>query len=276
MASPTPDLRVFAGLFVDGRWVATDAGEPVLNPATEAAIATAPVGGPAETELAIAAARRAFDTGPWPGLTPRQRGAALERLLNVLTAWADAITDVVIDEVGTSAMTARRGQVDTPLRHLAWFVEHLGGWRPETPLPATLNSGRQGRVLGSGVVRREPVGVVSAITPFNAPFFLNVMKLAPALAAGCTVVLKPSPYTPLEALLIARAAEEADLPPGVLNVITGGVEIARMLTTDPRIDSVTFTGSDAVGEQILVQAAPVGWPRRQRSPARAAPCTPAS
>ena len=251
-----PDLRVFDGLYVDGRWLATDASEPVLNPATEATIAQAPVGGPAEAEQAIAAARRAFDHGPWPTMTPRQRGAALERLLDVFTDWADAITDVVIDEVGTSAMTARRGQVDTPLRHLAWFVEHLHGWRPETPLPATVNSGRQGRVLGSGVVRREPVGVVSAITPFNAPFFLNVMKLAPALAAGCTLVLKPSPYTPLEALLIARAAEEADLPPGVLNVVTGDVDVARMLTTDPRIDAVTFTGSDAVGEQILVQAAP--------------------
>ncbi|GAA0616809.1 aldehyde dehydrogenase family protein [Sporichthya brevicatena] len=256
MAAAAPDLRVFDGLYVDGRWVPTANSEPVLNPATEAAIATAPVGGTAETDLALAAARRAFDTGPWPQLTPRQRGAALERLLGVFTDWADAIADVVIDEVGTSAMTARRAQVDTPLRHLEWFVEHLHGWRPETPLPATTITGRHGRVLGSGVLRREPIGVVSAITPFNAPFFLNVMKLAPALAAGCTLVLKPSPYTPLEALLIAKAAEEAELPPGVLNVVTGGLEVAQQLTTDPRVDAVTFTGSDAVGEQILVQAAP--------------------
>lgn len=256
MVGAPPDLRVFEGLFVDGRWISTDTSEPVLNPATEAAIAEAPLGGPAETELAIAAARRAFDAGPWPRLTPRQRGAALERLLQVLTGWADAIADVVIDEVGTSMMTARRGQVDVPLQHLAWFTEHLAAWRPETPLPATTFTGRHGRVLGSGVLRREAVGVVSAITPFNAPFFLNIMKLAPALAAGCTVVLKPSPYTPLEALLIGRAAQEAELPPGVVNVVTGDVEVARMLTTDPRVDAVTFTGSDAVGEQILIQAAP--------------------
>lgn len=256
MTIATPNLRVFDGVYVDGRWLATDAGEPVLNPATEATVAQAPVSGLTEVDLAIAAARRAFDTGPWPNLTPRQRGAALERLLGVLSAWADAITDVVIDEVGTSAMTARRGQVDIPLQHLGWFVEHLAGWRPETPLPPTTFTGRHGRVLGSGVVRREAVGVVSAITPFNAPFFLNVMKLAPALAAGCTMVLKPSPYTPLEALLIARAAEEAELPPGVLNVVTGGIDVAQQLTTDPRVDAISFTGSDAVGEQILVQAAP--------------------
>ncbi|MGH7858490.1 MAG: aldehyde dehydrogenase family protein, partial [Candidatus Binatia bacterium] len=119
-----------------------------------------------------------------------------------------------------------------------------------TPMPPTFGLG-----IGQGVVRREPAGVVSAITPFNYPFYTNLSKIAPALAAGCTVVLKPSPYTPLSALLVAEIAAEAELPPGVLNVVTGDVEVSRLLTSHPAVDVVSFTGSDAVGEEIMRQAA---------------------
>jgi acyl-CoA reductase-like NAD-dependent aldehyde dehydrogenase len=106
------------------------------------------------------------------------------------------------------------------------------------------------------VVRREPYGVAALITPFNAPFFLACMKLAPALAAGCPVVLKPSPLPPLCAFAVAEIAAEAELPPGVLNVVTGSAESGELLTTDPRVDLVSFTGSDTVGRQIMAQAAP--------------------
>jgi acyl-CoA reductase-like NAD-dependent aldehyde dehydrogenase len=103
---------------------------------------------------------------------------------------------------------------------------------------------------------REPVGVVAAITPYNFPFFLNIGKIIPALAVGCTVVLKPSPYTPLEALILGTFAEEAGLPRGVLNIVTGDVEAGQLLTTDKRVDLVHFTGSDTVGALIQAQAAP--------------------
>jgi aldehyde dehydrogenase (NAD+) len=111
-------------------------------------------------------------------------------------------------------------------------------------------------VVGNWVVRREPYGVVAAITPYNFPFLENVMKLGPALAAGNAVVLKPSPYTPFSALLIAEAARRADLPPGVLNVVTGDAAAGVALTGDPRVDLISFTGSDVVGAAILAAAAP--------------------
>ena len=110
--------------------------------------------------------------------------------------------------------------------------------------------------MSGHAVVREPAGVVAAITPFNFPFFLNIVKAVPALAAGCTVVLKPHPWTPLDAFELARAAQDAELPPGVLNVITGGAEIGEELTTHPMVDMVTFTGSTPTGRRIMAAAAP--------------------
>jgi aldehyde dehydrogenase (NAD+) len=248
-------LTSYDGLFVNGEWLPPDRTDVVINPATEDGFATAPLGSLAEAELAIAAARTAFDDGPWPRMKPAERADALERLLAVLTKWADDIAALTVAEVGTSVMTARHGQVDMPLRHLGHFVELARRLEPLTPLPTTLMDGRAGRLLGAGVVHRDPRGVVAAITPFNAPFFLNVLKLGPALAAGCTMVLKPSPFTPLSALLLGRAAQEAELPAGVLNIVTGDLDVGKLVVEDPRIDMVSFTGSDAVGQQILVQAA---------------------
>jgi aldehyde dehydrogenase (NAD+) len=110
--------------------------------------------------------------------------------------------------------------------------------------------------LGSWAVRREPYGVVAAITPYNFPLLENIMKVGPALAAGNTVVLKPSPFTPYSALMLAEAAQRAELPPGVLNVVTGGAQVGARLTDDPRVDLISFTGSDAVGARIAAAAAP--------------------
>jgi aldehyde dehydrogenase (NAD+) len=248
-------LTSYDGLFIDGKWLAPAQSDGVINPATEDVFATAPLGSTVEADLALAAARAAFDDGPWPRLAPAERAEALQRLLDVLTDWADDIAALTVAEVGTSALTARHGQVDTPLRHLGHFVELARRLEPLTPLPTTLMTGRTGKVLGAGVVHREARGVVAAITPFNAPFFLNVLKVGPALAAGCTMVLKPSPYTPLSALLLGRAVEAAGIPPGVLNIVTGDVSVGRLVVEDPRVDMVSFTGSDVVGQQILVQAA---------------------
>jgi aldehyde dehydrogenase (NAD+) len=141
--------------------------------------------------------------------------------------------------------------VQVPLDHLADMAGRVLATFPfSRPMPPTFGLG-----IGQGVVLREAAGVVAAITPFNYPFFVNMSKVVPALAAGCTIVLKPSPYTPLAALLMAGAAEQAELPPGVLNVVPGDVEAGQRLTTHSAVDVVTFTGSDAAGEQIMAQAA---------------------
>ena len=258
MSTPTaaaPARSSYHGLFVNGGWRATETGAPVLNPATEETVITAPWGAKSDAEAAASAARRAFDEGPWPTMSPAQRATALSRLRDVLADWADDIVGLVVAEAGIPVSVARPSQVDAPMQLFDFFVDRCAAFEALRPLPVTTFRNRHGaNVLGAGVVQRSPRGVVAAITPFNAPFFVNLLKVGPALAAGCTVVLKPSDFTPLEALLLGAATQEAELPPGVLNVVTGGVDVGECLTTDPRVDMVTFTGSDAVGAKVMAQA----------------------
>ena len=254
-STSSPARSHYRGLFIDGDWRATDSVAPVLNPATEAEFATAPWGGIADADAAVAAARRAFDDGPWPKLSAAERGSALTRLRDVLVGWADDIVGLVVAEVGIPVSVARPSQYEAPMRLLDFFIERCSKFEPLRSLPVTTFQNRHGAsVLGAGVVQRSPRGVVTAITPFNAPFFVNLLKVIPALAAGCTVVLKPSDFTPLEALLLGAAVQEAELPAGVFNVVTGGADVGEALTTDPRVDMVTFTGSDAVGTRVMAQA----------------------
>ena len=258
MSTPTaaaPARSQYQGLFVNGGWRATETVVPVVNPATEETIAVAPWGAATDADAAVSAARKAFDEGRWPRLTPAQRSIALGRLRDVLADWAEDIVGLVVAESGIPVSVARPSQFDTPMRLFDFFIERCAAFEALRPLPVTNFLNRHGtNVLGAGVVQRSPRGVVTAITPFNAPFFVNLLKIGPALAAGCTVVLKPSDFTPLEALLLGAAAHEVDLPPGVLNVVTGGVDVGEYLTTDPRVDMVTFTGSDAVGARVMAQA----------------------
>ncbi|WP_218021728.1 aldehyde dehydrogenase family protein [Nocardia harenae] len=252
------DRSVYSGLFIGGEWRApkNSTTTTVINPATGASVAEAPFGCDADADAAIGVAREAFDRGPWPRMSGPERARHLRRLLSVLRDWADDIGDLAVAEVGMPVSIARATQVEVPLQQLEYFIGLAEAFDPLTPLPTTLFPNRSGgRILGAGVVQRQPRGVVGAITPFNAPFFLNVMKVAPALAAGCTVVLKPSEFTPLEALVLAAAAQAAELPPGILNVVPGGRDVGERLTTDPRVDMVTFTGSDAVGSVVMAQAA---------------------
>jgi len=252
-----PARSQYQGLFVGGGWRPTKDAAPVLNPATEDVFVTAPWGAVADADAAVAAAREAFDNGPWPRLAPAERSEALTRLRDVLAAWADDVVGLVVAEAGIPVSIARPSQFDAPMQLFEFFIERCAMFEQIRSLPVTTFQNRQGStVLGAGVVQRSPRGVVTAITPFNAPFFVNLLKVGPALAAGCTVVLKPSDFTPLEALLLGAAAQEADLPPGVLNVVTGGVEVGEYLTTDKRVDMITFTGSDAVGAKVMAQASP--------------------
>lgn len=251
----TPNRSSYAGVFVDGDWLPTEDAAAVLNPATEQTVVEAPFGTVREAAAAVAAARRAFDDGPWSRMRPAERSSRLARLRDVLAKWSDDIVGLVVAEAGIPVSVARPSQFDAPMGLLDFFIERAAGFQAIRPLPVTTFKNRHGAtVLGAGVVQRSPRGVVTAITPFNAPFFVNLLKVGPALAAGCTVVLKPSDFTPLEALLLGAAAAEAELPPGVLNVVTGGVDVGTLLTTDPRVDMITFTGSDAVGAKVMAQA----------------------
>ncbi|MBB6376336.1 aldehyde dehydrogenase (NAD+) [Pseudonocardia eucalypti] len=256
--SLAPSALPRPGQYVGGEWRnASGAGqETVLDPATGAPLGAVPNAGPADVAAAVAAARAASDAGGWAEATPRARSEALYRLADELSGMVARLLDVVVAETGCPVRLARSQQVELPLRHLEYWAE--AARRPELTGRAPVVTPRPGgpATLGAWAVRREPYGVVAAITPYNFPLLENVMKLGPALAAGNTVVLKPSPYTPYSALLLAEAAERAGLPAGVLNVVTGGAEVGAALTRDARVDLVSFTGSDAVGAHILAAAAP--------------------
>lgn len=243
-------------LYIDGEWVQPGSYEALVNPADETVFAEAPVGDAAHADAAIAAAREAFDRGPWPRLPQRERQAALSKFLDAIERRKGELIEMIVTEAGATRMLAEFLQYGIPMQHARHMVEISD--RPAiTPLPVeTTPDARGGITLGAGVIARDPVGVVAAITPYNFPFFLNIGKIIPAMAVGCTIVLKPSPYTPFEALVLGEIAAEAGLPRGVLNIVTGGIDVGTALTTDKRVDLISFTGSDSVGAAIQAQSAP--------------------
>ncbi|WP_150304395.1 aldehyde dehydrogenase family protein [Pseudomonas saliphila] len=246
-------------LYINGRWEAGSEGaEAIINPATEEVIGHAPVGGVAAAEAAVAAAREAFDQGPWPWLSMAERADYMRRMHAALVSRREQIAALIVAEVGCSQMVTQAMQVDMPLGHVLKAIDRsLVTEARQIPVEAVPNPMNPGgpMILGSGSIEREPVGVVSGITGYNFPFLLNLAKVFPALLAGNTLVLKPSPFTPYSALLFGEIAEEIGLPEGVLNIVTGGVEVGSLLSSDPRVDLVSFTGSEAVGISIMTQAA---------------------
>lgn len=236
-------------LLIDGQFVSPQ-GErwPVYNPATEQVIATVGGASAEQVDAAVAAARAAFPG--WAALPGEQRSRHIHRLADVLEAAADQLLPSIVNEVGTPVSLASFLQVRMAVQqHLRWAAEaaktdriqHLGPWNE--PMP-TLSD-----------VVLEPVGVVAAITGYNYPLNLAIFKFGAALAAGCTVVLLPSPRTPLTTLLLGELIRQAELPPGVMNVITGNADVGRQLSSHPGVDRVSFTGSDTVGAMIMAQAA---------------------
>jgi aldehyde dehydrogenase (NAD+) len=246
-----------ANCFIDNAFVEPQAGQVdvVLNPATEAPLGRVPAADERTVDDAIAAARRAADTWHWSELTPLARSDALYRLAEVLSDDLERILAVVVAETGCPVSTARGHQVALPIEHMHYWAE--AARRPDLVGVAPRVTRRVGGagLLGGWAVRREPYGVVAAITPYNFPLLQAVMKIGPALAAGNTVVLKGSPLTPFSTLLLAEAVQKAGLPDGVVNVVTGGAAAGRQLIGDRRVDVVSFTGSDTVGAVIAGQAA---------------------
>jgi betaine-aldehyde dehydrogenase len=192
-------------------------------------------------DRAVAAAREAFDRGPWPRMAPADRAAVVARLADLYAARISDFAELITAEMGSPIAFSQVAQAQRPQAMLSYFAD-LGrtfAWEDD----------RDG-LFGPVTVRREPVGVVAAIVPWNVPQFTTVSKLAPALVAGCTVVLKPAPETPLDAYLLAELIHEAGVPPGVVNIVPAGRETGEYLVSHPGVDKVAFTGSTAAGRRV--------------------------
>jgi aldehyde dehydrogenase (NAD+) len=240
---------------VDGKLVGSSTGAtfPIVDPATGEEIGRAPDGGAADVDAAIAAARRAFDETDW-SRDVAFRVRCLRQLHEALVAEGPSMRALTIAEAGAPAFLTTGPQYDVPVESFRWTVDLAESYAWETDLGVATPMGIPTR----RTIRREAVGVVAAITPWNFPNQINLAKVGPALAAGNTVVLKPAPDTPWLACELGRlAAAYTDLPPGVLNVVTPRDDgVAAQLTTDPRVDLVSFTGSTATGRAIMAAAAP--------------------
>jgi aldehyde dehydrogenase (NAD+) len=232
-------------MFVDGAWVDACSGRTMetRNPATGAVIATVPRGDRQDVELAVAAARRAFD-GPWSRCKPYGRQVLLLRIADLFEKHWEEISRSDTTDMGMPIVRtlANRNRVIGMLRYYAGMATSLHGETIENSLPGEIVS----------FTRKEPVGVVGAIIPWNAPTAASIWKIGPALATGCTVVLKPSEEAPLTPLLIADLMNEAGVPPGVVNIVTGtGAEAGAALAEHMGVDKIVFTGSTATGQSIV-------------------------
>jgi acyl-CoA reductase-like NAD-dependent aldehyde dehydrogenase len=239
----TSGHRSYNELFIGGQWrkPANPQQLAVISPHSEEPVGHVQVAGPEDVEAAVAAARHAFDHGPWPRMSHADRMAKVEQLAGIYAGHADEMADLITDEMGSPRSFSRMGQgaAAVALIHLSLAAAREFPWEER----------RQG-VLGEVHLRRAPVGVVGAIVPWNVPQFLIMPKLIPALIAGCTVIIKPAPETPLDALWLAEMIEQIGLPEGVVSVLPGGPEIGEALVRHPGVDKVAFTGSSAVGRRI--------------------------
>jgi len=241
-------------LLIDGAWVAAASGKTfeVRDPSSDRVIGRCAEGDAADVSHAVDAARRAFEEGDWAKMNAVDRERLLHRLADLIEKHADELAELEAIDNGKSVIMARH--VD--IKHALEVWRYMAGWPTKLegktlPLSGTLVPGQQYAAFST----REPVGVVGAIIAWNFPFLLATWKCAPALAAGCTVVLKPAEETPLTALRLGELALEAGFPKGVLNVVTGmGPTAGAALTAHPGVDKVTFTGSTEVG-RLVVQAA---------------------
>jgi aminomuconate-semialdehyde/2-hydroxymuconate-6-semialdehyde dehydrogenase len=236
------------GHVVDGEEIAPGPVFESVDPWTREPWAQVALGGAAEADLAVTAARRAFDSGPWPRMGFAERGALLHRLADLVEAHADALAMADSRDMGKPLADALGKDVPRTAQNFRFFADHA---RLTTSETYPMDSGHH------AYTRYEPAGVVAAIAPWNFPLMLESWKVAPALAWGNTVVLKPAEDTPASATLLARLALEAGIPPGVLNVLHGyGPDSAgSALTEDPRVDRITFTGESGTGRVITAAAA---------------------
>ncbi len=236
-------VRSYEQLFVGGRWQDATGGcrIDVISPHTEEVIAHAAAGSAQDVDMAVRMARSAFDDGPWPRLSHAERIAAVEELAAVYSTHIDDMADLITAEMGSPASFSRLGQAAgaATLMRLAAQSARTFPWAE-----------RRNGLLGEVHLRRVPVGVVGIIIPWNVPQNLLMPKLIPALIAGCTVVVKPAPETPLDSLWVAEMIEQIGLPEGVVSVVPGGREVGEELVRHPGVDKIAFTGNSATGRHI--------------------------
>jgi betaine-aldehyde dehydrogenase len=238
------DTQVRDTLFIGGELVKPQSKDTidVISPHSEQVIGTVPDASPADIDAAVNAARNAFDDGPWPRMTPAERAEGLKRLSGALQSRAQDIADLISAQNGSPKQWSIMGQVFSATMVLDTYAGLTSNYQWEDD--------RTG-ALGSPVkVRRAPVGVAAGIIPWNVPLFICALKLGPAMAAGCPIVLKVAPETPLDAYLLAEAVIEADLPPGVINILAASRENSEHILRHPGVDKISFTGSSAVGRHI--------------------------
>lgn len=235
-------------MWVAGKWVEATGGatRDVINPTDQSVMAKVPEATKADVETAIAAARDAFDNGPWTKKLARDRGTILFKVAEAIRARAPELAELDTRNMGKPIVEAEFDIADA-----AACFEYYAGW-------ASKISGETLSVPDNALamVVREPVGVIGQIIPWNYPLLMAAWKLAPALAAGCTTVLKPAEQTPLSALVLAEILAQADIPPGVVNIVTGdGPTAGATLVSDPRVDKIAFTGGVDTGRAIIKNAA---------------------
>lgn len=236
-------IRSFDKLFIGGRWVepATDRRIDVVSPITEEVIATVPEASEADIDRAVAAARKAFDEGPWPRMTPAERGEILARVGKEVANRLPEMVEAFTAEIGAPAAVSEafHGNAikmwgDASTLHSRFSFEEEREWED-----------------GHGKLVREPIGVVAVIIPWNGPVATASLKIGPALAAGCTVVLKPAPEGPVSTMILAEALEAAGLPEGVISLLPGGREVGEHLVKHKDVDKISFTGSTVAGRRIM-------------------------
>src|SRR5215211_2970981 len=238
-------------MYIDGRWAEAAETFEVRSPAHGALIAIVAQGDLASADAAVAAAQAAHESGVWRNRTPHERADLIDAIADNMAARLDELTALQVNENGATVRAARSFLVGASIAHLRYFASLARSYAFETAGPLSTAP-----VLGTGLIRKEPVGVCAGIVPWNFPLLLAVWKLGPAVAAGNTIVLKPDEKTPLTLLALARIAEECELPAGVLNVVTGeGEEVGAHLAAHPDVRKIAFTGSTAVGREIMRTAA---------------------
>ena len=242
-------------LFIDGQFVDPIAGGdfPIIDPTTGMAFSRAPTGEEADIDRAVAAARQAFDHGPWPQMRPSDRARYIFKLADLLEANATEISEIESVNSGRTLTATRLFDVNLSVDYL----RYMGGWATKihgSTIQPSVPYAPDGKFFA--MTLREPVGVVAAITPWNVPLGQAIWKIAPALATGCTIVLKPAEQTPLTALRFAELIAHAGIPKGVVNVVTGfGRSAGAALVSHPGVDKISFTGSTLVGRNIGANAA---------------------
>jgi betaine-aldehyde dehydrogenase len=236
-------MQSYERLWIGGEWQqpASKASIDVISPFTEEVVARVPEANEADVDRAVAAARKAFDEGPWPRLSASERADLMGKLQGALQSRAGDLATTITAEMGSPITFSHMGQVLAANLVLAYYAKLAREFPFEEVRPG---------MMGPALVRQEPVGVVAGIVPWNVPLFVTMLKLGPALASGSTIVLKPAPETPLDAYLLAQALEEAGIPKGVVNIVAAGREVGEHLVTHPGIDKVAFTGSTAAGKRI--------------------------